>query len=368
MLLPRYVSFLLLITIPFLRAESQSANNATANRPELAFFAADDSAISYMGRIDFSNPKLPRFWASGVTVRASFTGPDCAIILNDQVLYGNTHNYIEVAVDNYPSYRLQLKGTTDTILLKGRPGRQEHHFIVCKDTESGIGYLELAGLLCEGLLPRTKPPVRKIEFIGNSITCGAGMDASETPCGQGKWYDQHRAWMSYGPLTARALQAQWHLTSVAGIGLIHSCCDMGITMPQVFDKVDQRDDSLQWDFSRYQYQPDVVTITLGQNDGIQDSTAFCNAYLNFIKKIRTVYPSAKILCLTSPMGNAELTAVLKRYLTGIEGAARAAGDGNVYTFFYSRQYSHGCGGHPDLAEHALIADELTAYLKKIMNW
>src|SRR5690606_17269343 len=116
-----------------------------------------------------------------------------------------------------------------------------------------------------------------IEFIGNSITCGMGNDASAIACNTREWYDQHNAYMAYGPLTARKLNARWQLTAESGIGLIHSCCNKKTTMPQVFDKINVADDTIAWDFSRY--QPDVVTVCLGQNDGIQDSTAFCNAYV-----------------------------------------------------------------------------------------
>jgi hypothetical protein len=42
-------------------------------------------------------------------------------------------------------------------------------------------------------------------------------------------------------------------------------------------------------------QPDVVTICLGQNDGVQDSTAFCSAYLRFIGQLRHVYPNAQLI-------------------------------------------------------------------------
>jgi hypothetical protein len=55
----------------------------------------------------------------------------------------------------------------------------------------------------------------------------------------------------------------------------------------------------------------------GQNDGIQDSAAFCGAYIRFIGHLRQVYPSARIVLLTSPMGDVELTAVLKRYIDGV---------------------------------------------------
>jgi hypothetical protein len=172
--------------------------------------------------------------------------------------------------------------------------------------------------------------------------------------------------MSYGPVTARLLKANWHLTAVSGIGLIHSCCNMTVTMPQVFDKVDLRNDSLVWNFSKY--IPDVVAICLGQNDGIQDSTTFCSAYTRFIGAVRIHYPDCQVICLTSPMADEKLVAVMKKYLRGIADYMHRQGDSKVHTYFYSKQYHNGCGGHPDLEEHQQIARELVAYTKKIMHW
>ena len=39
---------------------------AEAQQSQLQFFAADHPMIQYTGRIDFTNPKLPRFWQPGV--------------------------------------------------------------------------------------------------------------------------------------------------------------------------------------------------------------------------------------------------------------------------------------------------------------
>lgn len=57
-----------------------------------------------------------RFWQPGVYIGFSFMGNNCEIILNDEVLWGNNHNYIELVVDGN-EYRLQTKTKCDTISL-----------------------------------------------------------------------------------------------------------------------------------------------------------------------------------------------------------------------------------------------------------
>jgi len=90
--------------------------------------------------------------------------------------------------------------------------------VICKNTEANIGYLELAGIRCRQLVKPAPKPARKIEFIGNSITCGTGSDLSVIPCGKELWEDQHNAYLSYGPITARAVNAQYHLSAVSVSG------------------------------------------------------------------------------------------------------------------------------------------------------
>ena len=336
-----------------------------AQAKSISFFASDHPYIQYTGRIDFTNPKLPRFWQPGVYISTKFTGSDCEIILNDEELWGKNHNYLEVVVDGKP-VRLQTKAKRDTIKVAQNLSPGEHTLVICKNTEANIGYLELVGIRCKQLVKLSAKPLRKIEFIGNSITCGAGSDQSAVPCGKGVWQDQHNAYLSYGAITARTLDAQYHLSSVSGIGLMHSCCNMNIIMPPVFDKISMRNDTIAWSFNKY--QPDVVTVCLGQNDGIQDSAAFCNNYMMFIKQLRGYYPKATIVCLTSPMADATLAAFMKKTLTAIINTMNKRGDKKVTSYFFSRQYHNGCDSHPDLAEHQLIANELTTFIRKRMKW
>lgn len=338
---------------------------ATAKTIEPTLYTADNANFQYVGRIDFSNKLKPRFWSPGVYIRARFKGPECHVLINDEVMWGKSHNYIEIVVDDKPGYRIKLTGKENDIKVDGITTDGVHVLTICKDTESGIGYLDFVGLKCEKLLPPPAQPKHKIEYIGDSITAGAGMDESQLPCGKGEWYEQHNAYMSYGPATSRKLNAEWQLTAVAGIGMIHSCCDMGILMPQVFDKMNLRQDTLAYNFN---YKPDVVTICLGQNDGIQDSVKFCSAYVDFVHSVRKHYPSATIILCSSPMADAKLVALLKSYLAGIADQVNKEGDKNLHVFYFSKQYSHGCGGHPDLAEHQLMATELAAEIKYDMGW
>ena len=332
----------------------------------LNFYKADNPNIRYVGRIDLSDKLKPRIWAPGVYIQAKFKGTQCEIIMNDEALGGNNLNYLEIVIDGNKLQRIQTTGKQNVIKVPDGLADTEHTLLICKDTESNIGYIDFIGLRCEKLLPLPARPKRKIECFGDSITSGTGMDMSVIPCDKGQWYDQHNAYMSYGPRTARNLNADWQLTSLAGIGLIHSCCNLKVVLPQIVDKVFIYADSIAWNFKNY--QPDVVTVCIGQNDGPQDSTLFCSTYVKLLTNMRQHYPNADIVCLTSPMADGTLLPVLKRYLTGITAYMNTHGDKKVSKYFFSKQYHNGCGGHPNIDEHKLIADELTAYIKQVKGW
>lgn len=352
--------FLLIITLCFMQSMQGNAQAA------FDFFPADHSYIQYMGRIDFSNPKRPRFWQPGVMISFRFKGADAEIILNDEQLWGSNQNYIELVVDGN-AVRLQTKGKTDTLSVKPYLGSGNiHEVMLCKNTEANIGYLELTGIRCDQLIKPAKQSKRKMECIGNSITCGASSDLSGIPCGKGKWQDQHNAWLSYGAVSARALKAQVHLSSVSGIGLMHSCCNLGIIMPGVYDKVSMRNDTIPWDFKKY--QPDIVTICLGQNDGVQDSAAFCTNYLRFIHTVRSYYPRTKILLLSSPMADARLREFLRTSLKSVLQTMQDKGDKRIRMHVFERSYTGGCDYHPSTDEHALIAAELTGVIRQWTKW
>ena len=348
----RFLFFLIMVCSFFYKGYGQGT--------PLKFFAANHPFIQYTGRIDYSNPLLPRFWQPGVYFKTKFLGDSIGIILQDEILWGSNHNYIELVVDGKAT-RLQLMSARDTVRVRGSKKEKIHQLSLYKNTEAGIGYLELVGILAKKILQPVAKPTLKIEFIGNSITCGTGSDESSIPCGKAAWYDQHNAYASYGSITAQNLNAQFHLSSVSGIGLMHSCCNLIFTMPEVFNKINLSKGTVLWDFK--QYQPDIVSICLGQNDGIQDSILFTQHYISFLQQLRIIYPKAYFVCITSPMADIILRNFMENTLTSIVNTMHNQGDLKVKKYFFLKQYHSGCDGHPSLKEHVMIAKELTTYIQ-----
>jgi hypothetical protein len=329
------------------------------------FFAANNPNIRYVGRVDFSNPEKPRIWAPAAYIKVRFKGPSLKLLVKNENDNEKKLNYLEIIVDHNQPRRIQLSSVSDTVTIAKGLKNKAHTATIVKDTE-GISYIEIEGFLANKLLPLSAKPSHKIQFIGDSITCGFGNDDSRQPCPKGNWYDHENAYMSFGPVAARKLHAQWELASVSGIGMIHSCCHMKITMPQVYGKFDMRDDSIPAQFNRT--PPDVVAICLGQNDGIQDSTDFTGAYVKFIERLRKHYPKAQIVCLSSPMADKKLNAELQDYLTGIVQKMHQKEDKKVSKYFFPKRYTNGCFGHPSMKQDSLMAQEVSTYLSGLMQW
>jgi lysophospholipase L1-like esterase len=344
---------------------------------QMTVFPANDPLLHYTGRIDFSNPLKPKLSGAGCYIQARFTGNSIETIMQDQHLDGN-QNYLSIVLDGEYKGRIKtIPGQTHYLLADKLVGA-EHTILIGKATEAAIGYVEFGGFICQKLLPAAELPERKIEFIGNSITCGTGLDITDTPCDSGTWYDQQNAYLAYGPVVARRLNTRWFLSSVSGIGMERNWNSPGPTLPQVYQNTFlHADSSSPWDFSSY--VPDLVVICLGTNDfsdgdgktprPAPDSTKFIDIYIKFLKLIRKNYPQAVICCLSSPVLQGEKAQTLQRYLdTIVENLQKKERDSRVGKFFFAHDYNHGCTGHPDRQEHQKMADEMEPFIKKIMNW
>ncbi len=362
-----YISFACFIILNCHSGQSDRIKTYQPNHP----------AIYMNGRIDTADPTQPRLSGAGAYIKFTFKGIFCDMLLQDENL-DNKHNYIAIELDGSYRGRMVLNAGQKVYRVADQLNDAEHALLLCKATEAQIGYIAFEGIRCREILPLESQPSRKIEFIGNSITCGMGVDESDKPCGSGEWYDQHNAYFAYGPLIANELNADWFLSSVSGIGITRNWNSPGPTMPEVYNSIYlNKDSNALWNFSRY--IPDLVSVCLGTNDFSDgdgktvrtelDSAQFVNDYTHFLKLIRRFYPEAQICCLSSPTLSGEKAIKLVRYLRAvIESMQSNVNDAKIHLFVFSRAYTNGCSWHPNKHDHELMAEELVLFYKSVMDW
>ena len=359
-------SFILLIIL--------TANVFTAQSKT---FTPDNENIHYTGRIDFTNPQQPLISGSAAYFELKFKGTDCELLLEDEGM-GDNYNYMSIVLDGKYLGRIKITKEIHLYTITENLTDDEHTLMVSKATEAQIGYVAFKGIVCQELLPFKKNITRQIEFIGNSITCGMGLDTSEVPCGTGKWFDEHNAYLAYGPLSARALNADWLLSSYSGIGMARFWNAEEPIMPDVYHNTFLKPDSITL-WNAESYIPDLISICLGQNDFSDgddsynrtelDSAAYVNNYIAFVKMLRDRYPNATVCMLTSPMQEGIKDLKLKSYLKTVKEFLETNENQNkLFIYAFPQMYVNGCSWHPNKEEHEKMAEGLIPFYKKVMGW
>jgi lysophospholipase L1-like esterase len=331
---------------------------------------ADNSAIIYSGRIDFTNPKAPEFGYSGVRIRTKFEGTSLKVKITSPEMT----NYFYIFIDSVLQPKFMTTTTTTELNVASGLKDTIHSLEMIKITESGQGKCIFKGLVLDAsknIIAGTVSENRKIHFIGNSITCGYGIEVLNNalhfdPATE-NFYD------GYAAITARSLQADYNIVSRSGIGIYRNYGDpkTGSTnnMYTIYDRTFYDKITPKWNF--FQFQPDVVCVNLGTNDfstNQGDNTLFTNQYNKFVDTLRLKYPNAKIVLLMGPM--LSNTATVKSLLQSVVKTHVDAGDNNVSMFEMSAQGALGYGAdwHPSRAQARKNAGELISYLKGITGW
>jgi hypothetical protein len=330
----------------------------SCEQKKLLTFTPDHEEIRYSGRIDLSNQWEPVLAGSASSVEMVFEGDSCQIFVR-KMNPGGEQNYISIELDGDDKGRTRLESdSAEAITIHAESQAESHHLKIFKATESANNYVAFEGIKCEGLGKLPPLPDRKIEFIGNSITCGMGNDLTDIPCDAGTWYDQHNAYWAYGPIAARELDARFMLSSVSGIGIYRNWNSPGPVMPDVYENLFlNTDDSRKWDFDSF--VPDLVSICLGTNDMSEgdgsndrqpfDSARYVGEYIAFVTLINKKYPDAQICLLNSPMVRDEkgvlLINCLKAVSDHINEALPEVKPIKVLEFPAGIE-PHGCAYHP----------------------
>ena len=327
------------------------------------------SSVLYIGRFNTSDPTGPRSAWSATTIKANFTGT--AISAN---LVSTGDNWYNVVIDGVVRTPVHLPaGTNGLVALASGLAAGNHTIEFVRRTEAYIGDVQFKGFTVTGgqLLAAPAPSSKRIEFIGDSISAGYG---NEGPSQYQSFTPQNEnVYLAYGPVTARALGADQFVIAWSGKGVMRNYSgDTTDLLPSIYSRILPYDTTTLWNAG--QWVPQVVVINLGTNDfasGIPDKTAFTTAYSNFVKQIRSQYPSAHIYCALGPMLSGTNLTGARDYITSVVIQLTTTGDSKVHFIEFPAQdgsLGYGEDWHPSVAQHAAVANQLITQIKTDLGW
>lgn len=292
-----------------------------------------------------------------------------------------------------PSRLIRLDAGRKTYLLFSSPMQETHTLRVVKRTENSKGRLGLHRLILNGEpLPDTVPaPRRRLEFVGDSITCGFGnaMDPAAAVFNN----ETEDGLAAYPALTAGLLDAEYQSVCISGIPLcLPSEPAFGLRLPgfpdapppqlametqyPYADRYHQEKSGVTggftpWDFGRF--RPDAIVVNLGTNDafrlsvaggGIGETQHFKRRYVAFLETLRRLNGSPPVMaCTLGPMNYFVYDDVEK----AVSQYRDSTGDDKIFCMKFGaiNPWGEGYGGlgHPNLKTHERMARELADALK-----
>lgn len=299
----------------------------------------------------------------------SYSGFTLRFFGGDFRLYTEAYAAPEIAY-----FAVTVDGYTEKIAVHGEAG--EHAFSLADGPHTltvrrasawsdsrPVSFTAVA--LSDGATVLPLPPEKalKMEFLGDSITCGYGiLGAPGAPYAT----KEEDATLNYAALTAAALDAEARFISYSGQGIVHNCMGaVGLPIPTLFHSAVRHAAEPKWQFDDG-FIPDVVVINAATNDvggGTTDEQMTAGATA-FLKDIRAQYPDAKIVWMYGMMNT--------KFIPALQAAVDALRktDKNVWFLPTEPVGKHkgetGANGHPGILGHRRAAKELTAFIREIL--
>lgn len=348
---------------------------------EVTFYPSED-AVKRCGRfIEYNDIFYLSYSNSAVSFR--FTGDRITAVMtsNGGVYPENQQCYVGVLVDGRLTQRIKLQaGENEYEIYNGRMlSGAEISIVKLTENQMATSGIKSITANAEMIAPVGRKD-RKIEFIGDSISCGYGNEADGPSDGYKS--SQQNALETFCKYTADTLDSDYSVVAISGVGLISDFTDtVGekedyLLMPDVYDFSDANfqlrrgiTEMTEWSFGG---GSDIVVINIGTNDysytgkreELQDE--FREAYYEFIGQVRSHNPDAKIICTMGIMG-AELFGCIE---SAAKQYSKDNDDENIFTLKFDYQdEADGYGGdyHPTPATHRKAADKLSAFIRELMR-
>ena len=277
--------------------------------------------------------------------------------------------------------RLTEKDTAVTVLDGTEKRDAEIRLIKLNE---GNSIFALQEIVTNGTVsPLPDRPV-KMEFIGDSITCGYGVEGKSEA--ETFTTATENAVKGYAFLTAEALNADAMLTCFSGHGIISgytgdpSVRNDADLVPPYYEKEGRCGSQLPdgrlaeeiaRDFSAF--RPDYIVLNLGTNDiswcqtDVARGREFARLYTCFLKTVRKDNPDARILCVLGVMG----TGLNPMVRLAAEEYSRETGDRGIRLLMLEEQNAardgYGSDYHPNEITQRLLAEKVTDALREWMK-
>ncbi|HWG21754.1 MAG TPA: SGNH/GDSL hydrolase family protein [Terracidiphilus sp.] len=332
----------------------------------------NDPHLRMLGRYDDRTPDHPRVAYPGAGLEFRFRGTSAQL----QLTADTPMSALTIVVDHgAPALQLLTRGD-NTVNIPMPMDEGPHTVQIYKRTETWQGILTFDDitLLPGGTLLDLPPlPVRKLMFMGDSVTCGVGID-NNAQCTHDPQLPDINPYGSYGMLLGRRLDAASQLVCYGGRGIERDYRGLGIAdnvvnAPQFLSLAipsDKPEGRVSWDFARF--QPDAIVLSLGTNDFNLEKTRpldenkWVDEYVAFLHQVRTAYPRALIFVTEGAI----VTNPLLRQM--IQRAAAESLDSRVL-YTPSQHYpGNGCNGHPTRIQHQHMADDFEPVLRRALHW
>ncbi len=277
--------------------------------------------------------------------------------------------------------RLTVKDAAVTVFESDAKQNAEIRLIKLNE---GNSLFALREILTDGKAEPLPDRPLKMEFIGDSITCGYGVEGRSEM--ETFTTATENAAKGYAFLTAEALDADAVLTCFSGHGIVSGYTgdpavrNSADLVPPYYEKEGRNEFRLPTgkyaqetdrDFSRF--QPDYIVLNLGTNDlswCVTDEARgkqYAELYAEFLKTIRKDNPKARILCALGVMGTG-LNPMMQR---AAEAYCKETGDKEIRVLLLEEQDAardgYGSDFHPNEITQRLLADTVTDALKKWMK-
>lgn len=372
-----------------------------------------DAKEKFVGRYELEDPGRARFDWSGNYVSARFEGTEVSVGIEAPVPMVFT-----AVIDGQEPIKFLVDATRSSYLVASGLPAGVHEVTVHRDSEPLFGACAFTGFNFGAgkILPPTERP-RRIEYIGDSITCGYGNEGINATCPYDVPADPsnpngdrvpitENQYLAYGSIAARALFADAVTLCYSGKGVYQNYRegqigegaaagpanakpdpDAKTVVPQYYERtLASEPNSPKWDFTK-EPEPQVVVINLGTNDFTrdvdQDSNAdgidlakFQQAYYDFVGVVRQRRPNAHIFLLLPPMVTDkfpldEARSDFRNVLNQIVSTRNQNGDGKVYfaeLVEMGVRYGLGCDYHPNLEVHRIMADQIIGAIRSKTCW